>query len=945
MSDMINKYNPLQTMKPLSAAVLLAVSPLASIAASPVVPGAGDILQQVSPLLPPAFSTSGTGLTIERADGTKLPQSAPFLVKSILITGNTLFDTPTLHALVAVKKKTMPAPIKIENAMIKAKASYYSSFDDLKATPPIKIENAMIRTKASSSFDDLKATPPIKIKKTKIRAKASFSSDDLKVTPRILINSHPKNAGYRVQAIGNTQRVVNNLLAIGHKDYQVLKKDNKVSLGVFRLYENALSRQKALYVLGIASELFDRSVGPVVQVADKQAQQIKPQHQALVTTPPILINTHPKSSRYLVQAIGKTQRVVKNLIAIGDKDYQVLKSDLLVKKTNNKVSLGVFSVYKNALSRQKALSALGIASELFDHYIGSKAGYLVQAIGKTQRVVNNLIAKGDNGFQVLKSDHQVKKTNNKVSLGVFSVYENALSRQKTLAAFGIASELFDQSIDSVVQLAQKHPQPVKPNKKGLVVASVANADKTLAAEAEGESLNLAQLGELAARITSYYRSHGYPLARAIIPAQTIAAGVVRIEVIEARYGKISVGKNSRVKDTLLQATLAPLQSGQVIGQSGLDRALLLVSDIPGVVVGATLKPGQVVGTSDLLVSTTPGPTVTGNVVSDNYGNRITGRERIGSTVNFINPLQHGDVLSLSVLSSGGGLNYGRLGYETLLNGQGTRLGGSYSTMRYELGAPLEDLQANGSARVSSLWAKHPFVRSRDVNLYGQLQFNSLQLRDHIDASAIKTDRSLDNWTLSLTGDARDGFLSGGSSTWSLGWTTGRVGFDSVNAQLNDAGTEGGFSKWNASLARLQGLSPNSGLYLAFSGQWANGNLDASQKISVGGPFTVRAYDASALSGDTGYLATAELRHAFGTAWNGQWQAVAFVDAAHVTVNKNSWDAGTNSATLSGAGVGISYTGLKQWRAKTYIATGIGAVPTLVSSSDPTRVWVEISKGF
>jgi hemolysin activation/secretion protein len=605
-------------------------------------------------------------------------------------------------------------------------------------------------------------------------------------------------------------------------------------------------------------------------------------------------------------------------------------------------------VYKNALSRQKALSALGIASELFDHYIGSKAGYLVQAIGKTQRVVNNLIAIGDNGFQVLKLDHQVKKTNNKVSLGVFSVYENALSRQKTLADFGIASELFDQSIDSVVQLAQKPPQPVKPNKKDLLVASVANADKTLAAEAEGESLNLAQLGELAARITSYYRSHGYPLARAIIPAQTIAAGVVRIEVIEASYGKISLGKNNRVKDTLLQATHAPLQSGEVIGQSGLDRALLMLSDIPGIVVEATLKPGQVVGTSDLLVNTTPGPTVTGNVVSDNYGNRITGRERIGSTVNFINPLQHGDMLSLSVLSSGGGLNYGRLGYETLLNGQGTRLGGSYSAMRYELGKPLEDLQANGSARVSSLWAKHPLVRSRDVNFYGQLQFDSLQLRDHIDASAIKTDRSLDNWTLSLTGDVRDGFLSGGISTWSMGWTTGRVGFDSVNAQLNDAGTagtEGGFSKWNASLTRLQSLSQNSGLYLAFSGQWANSNLDASQKMSVGGPFTVRAYDASALSGDTGYLATAEFRHALGTAWDGQWQAVAFVDAAHVAVNKNAWDAGTNSATLSGAGVGFSYTGLKQWRAKAYIATGIGAVPTLVSSSDPTRVWVDISKGF
>jgi hemolysin activation/secretion protein len=470
----------------------------------------------------------------------------------------------------------------------------------------------------------------------------------------------------------------------------------------------------------------------------------------------------------------------------------------------------------------------------------------------------------------------------------------------------------------------------------------------LVADAEGKSLRLSQLGELAARITSYYQSQGYPLTRAIIPAQTIAAGMARIEIIEARYGQVSLDNRSRVKDALLQATLAPLQSGQAIGQTELDHALLLVSDIPGVVAGATLNPGEVVGTSDLLVSTTPSPMVTGNMVLDNFGSRHTGRARIGGNVNVINLLQHGDVLSASGLSSGSGLSYARLGYETLLNGQGTRLGGSYSALRYSLGDPLSALKANGSARVASLWARHPLLRSRDINLYGQLQFDSLQLRDHIDAFAIKTDRSLENWMLSLAGDARDSFLSGGINTWNLGWTAGRVGFDSADAQVNDAGTagtQGGFSKLNVSLARLQGLSPKSGLYLAVSGQWANGNLDASQKMAMGGPSSVRAYDASALSGDTGYLATAELRHALGAAWGGQWQTVAFVDTARVTVNKSTWVAGTNTATLSGAGVGVNYAGLKQWRAKTYIATRIGGPPTLVASSASTRVWVEISKGF
>ena len=470
----------------------------------------------------------------------------------------------------------------------------------------------------------------------------------------------------------------------------------------------------------------------------------------------------------------------------------------------------------------------------------------------------------------------------------------------------------------------------------------------LVADAQGKSLTLSQLDELAVRITDYYRSQGYPLARAIIPAQTIQSGIVRMEVIEARYGKISLDNRSRVNDPLLQATLSPLQSGQAIGQTGLDHALLLLSDIPGVVVAATLKPGETVGTSDLLVNTTPGSAVSGNVALDNYGNRYTGRARIGATLNVINPLQHGDILTVSGLTSGGGMNYGRIAYESLLNGRGTRLGGAYSALRYALGEPLASLNANGTARVQSLWAKHPLVRSRDVNLYGQIQVDRLQLRDHIGASAIRTDRQLNNWTLSLAGDARDAFLSDAVSSWNVGWTSGRVGFTDAAAQLADAGsakTQGSFSKLNVALARLQTLSPSNGLYLALSGQWVNTNLDPSQKMSAGGPHTVRAYDTGAVSGDTGVLVTLELRHNLGVGWGGQWQAVAFVDSARVTVNKNTWVAGTNSATLSGVGLGLNWTGADQWSARAYIATPIGSSPVLVAGNPSARAWLELRRGF
>lgn len=173
----------------------------------------------------------------------------------------------------------------------------------------------------------------------------------------------------------------------------------------------------------------------------------------------------------------------------------------------------------------------------------------------------------------------------------------------------------------------------------------------------------------------------------------------------------------------------------------------------------------------------------------------------------------------------------------------------------------------------------------------------------------------------------------------------QLGVKPGETDATTAKTQDEFSKWNVNLSRLQNLTPKDSLYLAFSGQWATSNLDPSEKMIAGGPYTVRAYDMGAVSGDTGYLVTAEFRRALGSAWRSQWQAVAFIDHAHVTINKTAWSTGTNSATLSGTGVGLNWAGPQQWNARIYLATRIGSTPVLVGSTASARAWIEISRGF
>jgi hemolysin activation/secretion protein len=466
----------------------------------------------------------------------------------------------------------------------------------------------------------------------------------------------------------------------------------------------------------------------------------------------------------------------------------------------------------------------------------------------------------------------------------------------------------------------------------------------LVSDARGQMLTLQQVSDLAARITTYYKGKGYPLSRAIIPAQTITSGVITIEIIEARYGSISLVNSSRVKDALLKSTLSSLKSDDPIKQIDIDHVLLMLSDIPGVMLSGTLSPGEQVRTSDLLVDVKTGRTFSGNVIIDNYGNRYTRRERIGVALNIFNWQHLGDTFSVNALSSGSGMKFGYLGYEAQLNGIATRLGGSYSLFDYTLGEPFTYLNAHGTGYTGSLWIKQCLMRSRKVNLYGQIQYDRVSLRDRVDVIGSQKDRILSNGTASLSGDARDVLLPRGIVTFSLSCTAGMVDFDNADALVADevtAQTQGHFYKLNTSIARLQALTSASALYISYASQWANTNLDSSQKMNIGGPNSVRAYDIGTVSGDSGYFISGEFRQDLG----GQWQALAFIDNAKIKINKNTLTADKNSSLLSGAGIGLHWSGTDSWDIKGYLAKPIGSIPEGAGDTKSTRIWLNVCRRF
>jgi hemolysin activation/secretion protein len=503
---------------------------------------------------------------------------------------------------------------------------------------------------------------------------------------------------------------------------------------------------------------------------------------------------------------------------------------------------------------------------------------------------------------------------------------------------------------TVAQPVAGTPAPSAPFRVGHIVVTgntlLDAADlRALTAPSEGKSLTLGDLEALAGRITAAYRARGYFLSRAYIPAQTLHDDTVRIAVIEAKYGQVDLHNSSRVADSTLAAFLAPLQVGRPVTEVALERSLLLLSDVPGAVVSSALAPGAAVGTSQLDVAATPGAAASGTVGVDDAGNRYTGRVRGNGEIDFNNPLGHGDVLSLSGMSAGDDLFNGRLGYKTLLNGQGTTLGAVLSGLYYHLGNGLDALQAHGTAQVASATLMQPLIRSTGGNLFIQLDFDNKRLRDEVDASDIHTERHTNALSADLSGDRRD---AGGISNLNLRYTYGQLGFDAIGAELADAAsarTRGGYQTLALSLARLQGLDAADSLYLAFNGQLANKNLDSSEQFFLGGPNSVRAYDVGALGGADGALASVELRHQLSSAAAGVWQAIVFADSGFSKTYRTTFAPGPDTALLYGAGLGLTWAGAHGWNASANVATRFGAVPALAGDTTSVRLWVELHKAF
>ncbi len=463
--------------------------------------------------------------------------------------------------------------------------------------------------------------------------------------------------------------------------------------------------------------------------------------------------------------------------------------------------------------------------------------------------------------------------------------------------------------------------------------------QALVADVVGKTVTLAQLQAAAQRITDRYEEAGYPVARAVLPAQDIVDGVVEVLVLEGRVGRVTVDNRSLISDTTTRRLVGELPAVSVVHEPTLERRLLLLGETPGASrATVALQPGAATGETDLNIQVEPGPRVSGQIDLDNHGNRYTGYYRASSLINVNSPLGLGDQLQVRGLVSDDGLSNVRLAYRAPVGGSGLVAGAAWSMLRYELGREYAPLEANGWSRVGTAFVSYPIKRSVDLNLLGTLAYDDKSFVDRIDVIGERTHKRA-----GVTSFTVNGYGNAGPVAYALATVLshGRLRIDTPAARLLDDSngrTQGSYSKLVATGNALWPFTTNWGLYTSFYGQTASKNLDSSEKLSLGGAAGVRAYPQGESPGDEGFIASAELRYTIPLR---PIQFAAFLDHGSIRFNRRAYLAADNNRSLRGTGLSVTWAPRSDMGLKLMVASRLGDEPVLSEPADAhTRVWLQ-----
>jgi hemolysin activation/secretion protein len=406
----------------------------------------------------------------------------------------------------------------------------------------------------------------------------------------------------------------------------------------------------------------------------------------------------------------------------------------------------------------------------------------------------------------------------------------------------------------------------------LAGASAVRADQLepLWADLIGQPVNLATLESLAEQIGASYRTRGFVLSQAFLPAQVVQDGVVEIRVVEGFIDRVAVASGAPNQTAAVGRRFEPVSTDRPARLQTIERAVLLSRDLLGGGVETVLESSpDTFAAADMAVLLDP-PPPTGFLAADNRGSRLYGEASfvLGGVAH--NLLGANERLELLVAGSPeGALGYVRgVAAFPVVPLDRTAFDGTMLEVEADYAEGDPDLTVAGGAAGLSLTTREtgvrvalrtPFIRTRAQNLYGHVQ---LDWRDATNVTSFGPDAlsEKDRLLVFELGAEWDGADRRAGVTLVSGRL--RQGLDTDRATVGGGAGAGetDFTLVSARVVRLQRLGTGPyALWVEGIGQFAAGVLPNSERFGLGDATIGRGFAPGNTTGDSGFGARVELR--------------------------------------------------------------------------------------
>ena len=371
-------------------------------------------------------------------------------------------------------------------------------------------------------------------------------------------------------------------------------------------------------------------------------------------------------------------------------------------------------------------------------------------------------------------------------------------------------------------------------------------------------ISMRDLKEMCRVIQKKYAEKGYFLTRAYLPPQVIKNGVLHIEVVEGKLGKVEVVGSNYYSTSFIAGHFERF-IGKPIHYDKILRALFLLDEYSDLEVGAVFKKGTEFGTADLIVKVVDKRPIHLTVDTNNYGSDHTTHLRSGTRLDYGNLVMNGDNLTLiEVLGyPPSHLNFTDIIYHAPVNTNGTALDFSYLCANFKT-RKIDGIRYLGRSHIGTVKVSQALNRTRYLNTDVFSTFDVKQIQNFGGGKRTSFDK-LRVLSGGATVDYIDGWKGRNLFNASVGWGIPGI-FGGSSAKSRDSsrvGAGGRFIKGNFGWKRLQELPYNMFLLINTDFQFSLEKLLLPEQFYIGGVDTVRGYPLAEGISDCGYNTTVE----------------------------------------------------------------------------------------